>query len=256
VSVKFVRLLNDKGVTYDSYVDLFTLIGLSGFETIEQHEMNGDTTGTVIFPMSSGNAIAMASQKPRAFRSVCWQLERIGQNPADLTPQCFDEVWFSDRWMADTCRQNHPCVKYVPMGSHPEFGRRSIEDKRFDFAVMSYLHGPREHKINQLKDAGYTMAPNAWGAERDSLLASCRMGLCLHQWQNDPALEPLRATLFAAWHLPLVYEHCNDHYPYRVFGLDQIADAAGEVGREVAEENWQILNAAMPFRKCVEGALA
>lgn len=255
MSVKFVRLLSDNGTTYDSYTDFWTLVRLSGFDTIEQNEVNGETAGTIIFPMSSGNSVAMASQKPRAFRSVCWQLERIGPNLADLTPQCFDEVWFSDRWMTEICRPNHPCVKFVPMGGHPELGGGAADVKCHDFAVMSYIHGPREHKINQLKNAGYTMAPNGWGDERAATLAACRMGLCLHQWQNDPALEPLRATLFSAWRLPLVYEHCNDYYPYRVFSLDKIAEAASEQGREAAEENWWRMNRVLTFQSCVLDAI-
>jgi hypothetical protein len=145
-------------------------------------------------------------------------------------------------------------VKYVPMGGHPELGGAPGE-KVYDFVHMSYLHGPREHAVNQLKLRGYTMAPNGWGKERDESLSRSRMGLCLHQWQNDPALEPLRATLFAAWRLPLVYDQCNDYHPYRVFSLNQITDAAGEQGREMAEENWWRMNRVLTFRSCVLDAM-
>jgi hypothetical protein len=244
--MKFVRLLNDKGTTYDSYVDYFSLIRLSGFETIEQNEVNGDIDDCLIFPMNNGAAQAMASAKPRKYKAILWQLERPAGPFSELVPSLWDEVWVSDRWLASQLKPLHPNVKFVPIGGHAGLGGEPAAVKLYDLAPMAYLWGKREAKVNQLRGS-YRIAPNGWGKERDEILAATRMGLCLHQDRLN-ILEPLRATLFACWKLPLVYDTCVDYFPYRVYGLDEIDKARDW------ETNYRMLTETMTFRKCVEEA--
>jgi hypothetical protein len=248
VNVKFVKLLNDQGVTYPSYDVLWSLVRLSGFETIEQNEVNDDIDDVLVFPINSGNAHAMANRK-RRFKAVLLQLERPAGAFADLVPAFWDEVLIADRWLALQTKLLHPCVKFMPIGGHPDLCIEPSADKQYDFAVFSYLWGKREHRVKQLQSQGYTVAPNAWGDERAALMSQCRRGLCLHQ-DNLSIIEPLRMTMFACAKLPLVCDPSADPYPYRTYHLMEI-DQANDW-----ETNWKAMTEGFTFRRCVEEAIA
>src|SRR3569833_193476 len=196
--MRFVRLLNDHGRTYDSYTDFWSLVCLAGLATCEQSDVDPGAKETCILPMNSGAAQAIAGQ-PRSdqCRMILWQLERPSSQAelAPLVPSCWDEVWISDRWLAGQCQALHPRVKYVPIGGHRDLAPSSAPApdaiKRYDFSVMAYLWGMREAEVRRLQHRGFTMAPNGWGPQRDSALAASRRGLCLHQ-DHLPIIEPLR----------------------------------------------------------------
>lgn len=246
--MKFVRLLNDKGTTYDSYDVFWDLVRLSGFETIEQSEVNDDIDDVLIFPMNSGNAQAMAN-RPRKFKAILYQLERPAGAFSDLVPLFWDRVFIADKWMAMQCQPLHPRVQFVPIGGHRDLGVEPSADKQYDFAVFSYLWGKREHRIRQLQSQGYTMAPNGWGAERAALMSRCRMGLCLHQ-DNLCVTEPLRMTLFSCSKLPLVCDPSADSTPYRTYSLLEIDNARDW------ETNYRAMTEEFQFRRVIEEACA
>lgn len=255
--MKFLRPLNDQRKPYDSYCDLFRLAELSGFEIVEQDQFELGSDETYIVAPLNGNVRAWATDGRRKCRLIGWQLERpdgkiqVGTQH-DFLGDGFDEIWISDWWLAN--QQTDERVRYVAMGGHPGLGVTPQAEKEWDFAVMSYVYGRREQVINDLKAQGYTIAPNGWGEERNKILARCRMGLCVHQ-DEIPVLEPLRATLFSMCRLPLVYERCNDFYPYRVWSLDNIEEAKrDECGKAAA--NYELLTGELGFRRCIEEAMA
>jgi hypothetical protein len=250
--MKFVRLLNDEGRIYDSYDILIKLVELSGFETIEQNEFSLDADEDFACYILNGNVREWASRKNRKCRLIGIQLERPGAEYADFIPDGLDEVWLCDRWLANEYRG--PKVKYVPIGGHPLLGAIPHPEKEWDFAVMSYLHGKREQIVNDLKDKGYTMAPNAWSPEREEIMSRCRMGLCLHQ-DSAPVIEPLRFTMMACSRLPLVCEFSHDYFPYKTYGLDEIERAKTDADNK-SRDNFELLTGWRSFRRGIEEAIA
>ena len=250
--MKFIELLNDQGVTYGSYRDFWRLVELSGFETVHQDSVWRDNDDVYCVPMNNGNAAAWAKSH-RKCKLILWQFERWNGSPEDYAPAYYDEVWITDRWQAGELKRiGLKNIKYVPVGSHPGLGGEPAE-KKYDLAPMCYAHGRREYEIRVLAQK-YRMAPTCWPPERDKVLAATRAGLCLHQWDNDPAVEPLRAALFAAWKLPMVYAPCRDFFPYEVYSLNEIPAALVDE-RGTAKQNYDLLTGAMSFRNNIEAAL-
>jgi hypothetical protein len=161
--------------------------------------------------------------RPVTSRLVLWQLERPDNDTLDgFLPDCFDEHWISCPLLfhALNHREKHHPIRYVPIGACPSLVPDRYKPKlwrpppKYDFACFSYLYGERNHRVNQIIDKGYTVAPNAHGVERDELLARCRWGLCLSQDRQN-ICEPLRYALFRQWGLPIVGDKNSplDIYP-------------------------------------------
>ena len=250
--MKFINVLNDEGIRYRSYADFFQLIELSGFETVHQDACWREMDGPVISYINNGNAVAWAKE-PRRCKLILWQLERWLGTAEEYAPPFYDEVWITDRWQASELqRLGHMNVRYVPLGSHAGLGGEP-STKKYDLAPMCYAYGQRLHKINVLAQK-YKMAPTCWPPDRDRILSETRAGLCLHQWENDPALEPLRAAVFAAWKMPMVCAYCRDYYPYDVYDLTSI-DAALRDERGTVQRNYDLVTGPMSFKRNVEAAL-
>lgn len=254
--MKFIKLLNDQGVIYGSYRDFWSLVELSGFETVDQNSEWLNTDDTYIVSINNGNA-AIWAQMTRKCKLILWQLERWLGTAEEYAPRIYDEVWISDRWQANELRsRGFDHVRYVPLGSHAGLGGKS-EAKQYDLAPMCYMHGKREDYINSLKRQ-YRIAPTCWPPQRDEVLAASRAGLCLHQWghagKQDLAVEILRAAIFCAWKLPMVFAPCNDYFPYQVYSLDEI-DLALVDARKTAQQNFDLLCGSMCFANCVNEAI-
>ena len=159
MKIQFVRLLNDKGTTYESYVDFWTCVRAVGFEIIEQNNVVPSTDTTIIFPMRNAHAIAIAQwPRPESCRAVLWQLERPGEHetPWEYLPGRFDQCWISCP-LAYKKMAHVNSSRYTPIGSCPELVPERYREKvhrpapQYDFACFSYLYGERNHRCIQIK---------------------------------------------------------------------------------------------------------
>lgn len=259
--IKFCRILNDHGHCYDwasgilggshSYTDLWALVRLSGFEEIDTKDVDFDSDDTVIFFPENGNSRAALS-RPHRCKIILWSLERPGTEDCPYA----DEIWVSDRYQF--LLASNPKFRYVPMGGHPDLGGQPAHPKSWDFACLSYLVGDRLAKVQGLASKGFLIAPNAYGEDRDLILAHSRWGLCLHQ-TSHPIIEPLRYTLFACWRLPLVCEWSEDFWPYRTIPYQDtmstlLAMDSGFI-QDYVEDNHAMMTKTLTFRRCVEQAV-
>ena len=220
--IKFVEILNDEGKVYDSYEhELWELVKLSGFETCKLGEIDYDSDDTYICYLRNGNTHANFNGKKHKCKLVLWLLEWAKWENGVLTghelEDYWDEVWVSDRYYQRLLSaENNREVKYVFMGGHKDFGGKSSDEKLWDFCLLSYLCGTREHKVKILINNGYSVAPNCWGKEKEEVLAKSRWGLALQQ-QNTPFMAPQRLMLYASWELPILTDYIKDEFPYKTF---------------------------------------
>lgn len=251
--MKFVEVLNDQGKRYDSYEDYWRLIELSGFEIVKQNAIDFGSKETLIVSPANGNVAEWVKQ-PRNCKMICWLLERPTGGLNTFLPAGFDEIWLSDRWLADQFKSD-PRVKFVPVGGHPQLCPRDrLENEKWDFAHFAYTYGRRQRIVNEITAPHATMnkpltiAPNAWGVEKRRILSQCRAGLCTHQ-DDLPIIEPLRYTLFACAKLPIFAEYSNDPFPYSVLKISDIQDVWAY--DHFGHENYETVAHLKPFPFCV-----
>lgn len=198
------------GVDYDSYKDYFRLAELSGYPVIHIAEIDPDSHNTYIFTPLNGNTM---NGWPDARANIIfwdgeWRLKESSYEwpESDLViPPGVKQVWASDRWYAERIG-----ARYVPLGSHPGLVGTAQTDERFDVASMCYIWGRRGAALNAIKDRGLTIAPNAWGDERDALIKASSTMLHIHQHERVHTVAPLRYAIAAAWHKPLISESVYD----------------------------------------------
>jgi hypothetical protein len=258
MSFAFARILrDDDGRDYASYDVFYSLVELSGFPVVSQSEIPWDDPNQTIIVNPLNGAVIEWLKRPRKCKIIAWQMERFGKwntyQSGPFAPTTADQVWVSDRALAQQLIEegnNH--VSYVPVGGHAGLGGNR-GNPHYDLVPLCYQWGERKAKIDTLAKT-YSIAPNGWGADRDAILASSRVGLNLHQWPDDFAQESLRLALFACWKLPIVSEFLSDPYPFACYSLAEI-DKALTDERHYARENYRTMCESMTFRRCVEGAL-
>lgn len=250
--MKLVRMFNDQGRPYPSYSVLYQLFELSGLPCIDQTEINSQSDEVYVLPMINGNSLEWARGE-RKCKFYVFQIERWLTTAEDFAPAGFDRMFIADRWQAQALA-DRPYVRYMPIGGHPGLGGPPAE-KKWDLAVMAYIYGRRQALLNQIQGQGYSIAPNAFCPERDNILAESRCGLSLHQHDNDPSLNPLRAVLFACWKLPLIFEYVKDPHPFLAYSLSEVPEAMRDM-RGYAEQNYKLVTEDFEFRKVLEAACA
>lgn len=207
---------------FDPYVDFFHLAELTGFSIIYVDELDMSVPG--IYIVSPYNAKEWISQvesqegKQRNAHLIHWNIERpsgsagavgkYGERQRQLMyDRVFDEVWVSDRRLAD---ETH--LRYVTLGSHPDMGQPGkMNEKEYGFTHQS-AEIPRRQTIYNVFGK-QEVGKNCWPPERDEILKKSKFGMATHQ-DDHPFLEPLRMSLFAAWGLPIVCETVYDAWPY------------------------------------------
>ncbi len=253
---------------YDGYVDYFRLAELSGYPVIYLDEMDIGSDNIYVFtPLNGENNHGW--HNPRAtivLHDLEWRLKEsdYAWAESDLTiPPGVSRVWTSDKWYAERIG-----AQYVPLGSHPGLaGNATIADgQTFDVAPLSYRTGRRNAALGQMHDKGLTIAPNAWGEERDAILKGAATVVHVHQHDRVPTVAPLRYAIAAAWHKPLISESVHDR---GIFGeavfyaeFEALADYTAlmvrrypDLLRAKADELHSLLCVDNSFRSFIEKAL-
>jgi hypothetical protein len=190
---------------YDSYQDVYALIRLSGYPLVYVDEIDAsDPTKTYVLTPLNGE---WQHGWPDAKATIIhYDLEWRLDGPYPQIPGV-RRTWAADAWYA-----RRVGAEYVPLGSHPDL-RLSAEpaDKRYDAALLAYMGPPRRQQVaHDLRQHGITLAPNAWGEERDGILRSTRLVAHVHQHEGVRTVAPGRFALAAAYGLPLVTETLDD----------------------------------------------
>jgi hypothetical protein len=217
---------------YDSYRDYRELVKLGGFPTcyVDQVNFAKPDTFYVVSPINGEwrpHRDVYKSNGSYNARVALWDLERPAgrgglasymAGAKDLLDHWyFDEIWLSDRWLADQAHDSR--IRFVPLGSHTGLGTlERAKEFTYDFAHLSYT-GPnrRSSLYGQLAGRNIRMMPNAWGQERKDNLVKTKFLLNVHQ-DDSPLIEPLRLTVGAAFGLPILSERILDAYPYTRLG--------------------------------------
>lgn len=197
---------------YDSYKDFFRLAELSGYPVIMLDAIDLESDNTYIITPLSGEWEKRwdAPIKPTV---ILWDLEwRLKESDyawpesALVTPPFVSRVWASDKWYAERIG-----AEYVPLGSHPGLaGETPPDGQGWDVAPLSYRTGRRNAAFGEMERIGLSIAPNAWGEERDALLKEAKSVVHVHQHDRVPTIAPLRFAIAAAWHKPLISEDVHD----------------------------------------------
>lgn len=213
--ITFVRTRH----VYDSYIDFFRLVDLSGFKTIYVDQLDVSQPGVFIVAPMNGEwrpHIDNQNDRLRNAHLILWNLERpsgsagcvglYGQSNRDLI-YCrhVDEVWVSDRRLAE-----ETSLRFVVLGSDEGLGGPPKE-KKYQFCHLSYETSRRVSIYKHFDDK--VIGPNCWPPQRDEVLQQSKFALNVHQ-DDHPFQEPLRFALFAAYGLPIVSETIFDSYPW------------------------------------------
>lgn len=206
---------------YHSYSDWFKLAELSGYSIryLDEIETFDAPDNVYIIAPVSGEW----RHWPKGYtqgRMILYQLEH-NIDGEHFTPEAVSEVWAGDKWQADKCG-----FRYVPMGSHEGLGRNMADkhEKIYDVSQIAYQTYRRQNITRQLLEAGLRLSPNEnlWNFSRSLALVQSEIMLHVHQWDNIPAIAPLRWCLAAAHHLPIVSEQVADR---GIFGYTHMMQA-------------------------------
>jgi hypothetical protein len=199
---------------YDPYVDLYRLIELSGYPLIYYEDIDPDSQNCYILTMLNGEINENGwGDNPRAtiiLNDIEWRLKESDYAWPDsdlVLPKGVSRVWTGDKWYAERIGG-----QYVPMGSHAGLvGTSTLTDgQSWDVSPLSYFSGRRTFIMDRLRERGVTIAPNAWGEERDAVLKASSAIVHIHQHERIHTVTPLRFAIAAAWHKPLISEKVYD----------------------------------------------
>jgi hypothetical protein len=227
VSVIFAR----PDHTYESYSDFFRLVELAGYPTVTIGDIDAQSDNCYIFTTPSTfwhDGTERRGWPDAKARIIYFNLEWYLD--VDYTSIPGVETWSADAWYAE---RTH--TRYVPLGSHKDLKLRhdSPNGRVYDVAT---LFAPSQHRYEaagQLHERGISIAPNAWGDERHTILMQSRAMLHVHQWDDRPTAAPQRFALAAAYSLPLITETLANP---GIFGSGKrlMADLA-DIGRFTAD---------------------
>lgn len=213
---------------YDSYVDYYKLVRLAGYETCLIKEIDFNRRALYIICPTNREFPTFCKKNGIDFRKtsgvfVFWQLERpcaftdlvvtapVFQRQVDEYLESVHFLWTPHRYLSlmDT-RAIH-----VQLGSDERLRDSGWNgfwfDKKYDFALMSYWNGRRNHIYSQLAQK-YKVPPNCQGPERDIFLNESWSMLTIHQTPS-PITEPQRISIAAAWRMPFLTEGIGEPWP-------------------------------------------
>lgn len=256
---------------YQSYIDFWRLVELSGFPTCYVDEVDVEEYKTfIVTPMNGEWRPHIDDQRDKRHNAqlISWNLERpagsggIEAHTAsgiDLMRQRHvDAIWVSDRGLA-----TRTGFHFVVLGSDPGLGESS-DEKQFDFCHMSYVTARRGVKYDEYPRR--RIGPNCWPPKRDEVLKLSKFALNIHQ-DDHLFQEPLRFALFAAYGLPILSESIYDAYPWseESIVLDPYDGIIGRLRQMLANDysRWrdmglgarEMMCGEFQFRKVVEEAV-
>lgn len=218
---------------YDSYIDYWRLVELSGYPIIDYDAVDVGSDNCYIFTPINAEWETRWNDVPVKATMIAWDLEwRLKESDyawpesALTKPPFISRVWASDTWYAERID-----AQYVPLGSHAGLVGSAQTDDHFDAAVMAYTYGRRQTVIGSARDNGVTIAPNAWGEERDAILKASSCVLHVHQHEKVHTVAPLRYALAAAYRKPLISESVFD---MGIFADSVLFAGAHEIGAYTA----------------------
>ena len=211
---------------YQSYTDYWNLVKAAGFDTcyVDQILYPAGEKFYIVCPLNGEYRPYrdMCRDRPHNATVVNWCLERPSGanglaefrrgNKRLLDEGYFDQVWVSDKFLAEQCQDDR--IRFVILGSHTKVGtleRKGGQTK--DVIHLSYVVWRRSQIYDRLKQRGVSVAGNAWGDEKRDALMSTKWMLNVHQ-DDYGLIEPLRFSLAASYGLPIISQTCYDAYPY------------------------------------------
>lgn len=267
---------------YQSYVDYWRIVELSGFETCYVDEV--DISKECVYIVSPMNGewrphIERQRSIPRNAVLCHWNLERPGgsgglnqyrKSNIDLV----DYGYINHTIISDYALSREvPHSLYTPFGVHPDFGAENKEPKFADFIHLSCFSQRRSFlfenaAVPRSRIGEAIIAPNSWGDVRHHWLLQSKWMLNIHQ-DGYQYMEPIRFMIAASYGLPIITETCKDVYPYSHLAAvtqhthDQILSVMADRVRENYDEwmaNGNRLREYMLenylFRDCIEGLLS
>lgn len=205
--VTFVRTRTE----YPPYADFYKLAELSGYPIcyVDEIDASDPTKVYIISPINGEWQHGWPHARARIiFNQLEWHTD---MSQVELPPGV-SECWNGDAWHARLINARH-----VPTGGHIGLNL-NVNDcpaKEYDVVFMAYTDVHRRKRVlDQLIERGLRIAPNGWGQERHDLLARSRCMVHVHQWENIPAIAPLRWCIAAAYGLPIISESVNDRRPF------------------------------------------
>jgi hypothetical protein len=215
---------------YDSYIDFWRLVELSGYETcyVDEMDIHDKSKTYIVSPMNGEFAPFIQNRLLKGARQsglFLWNLERpsgssgLGRYRSD-NQEMVDKGWLDAILVSDMQLARDAGFKYLPLGSHESLGVPGIfADKLYAIIHLSCYSNNRSwlfDRPDKPKDriGDVIIAPNGWGDERHRHLQLSRFMLSVHQ-DGMPYIEPLRFSLAAAYALPIIGEASLDTFPYR-----------------------------------------
>ena len=259
---------------YDSYIDFWRLVELSGFPICHEDEVKLGEDGIYVVCPNNGEWTYYVDQfkdetKARVYN---WNLERPGNSSIDDYIYSNDELirkgYYSGIIVSDRALAKRANFIHIPVGLHEGLGTPGeYDDKEYDAIHLmcpSYRRGDwfssgwgPKSEVKGLK-----VATNCWGEERHEKLRRTRFMVNIHQ-DDHKIIEPLRFTLAAAYGLRIVSEVSDDFYPYDECNGVLIPDgdyrapfmSYDEVAYRLGLYFRDKMLADFPFRLCVEKGL-
>lgn len=189
---------------YESYVDYWRLVELSGFpvvyvDDIPREGVRGVTY--IVTPFNGEWQDGIQTDARVILYDLEWHLDGLPTIPG------VSELWAGDKHYAE-------CIgaKYVPMGSHPGLcPEQTPRQDVYDVAYLAYLVPRRQRIRSELIATGLNVSPSsAWGSDRHTILRNSAAYLHVHQLENAPTIAPLRMVVAAAYALPYITETVAD----------------------------------------------
>jgi hypothetical protein len=202
--VIFVRPRHD----YHPYVDLYSLVELSGYELAFFDKMDiSDPAKCYIFSPANGE-IGQGWHGAKA-RIIQLQLEWEIEPPQPI-------AGVSEKWTCDAFHAEQIGARFVPLGSHPDLNLHPADSpaKEYDVTFLASPNGRRYSVWGDIADRGLSVAPNGWGEARHSALRKSKCMVIVHQWEQFKCIAPLRWALAAAYKLPIISETVNCRDPF------------------------------------------
>jgi hypothetical protein len=253
---------------YQSYSDLYSLIELSGFESVYFDELDPASDNTYILTIYNGE-IEAGWNSARA-RIIFWDNELRYTHDYPHIPGV-SEVWVSDKWYDEYLyRKVDYNVRFVPLASHPGLCIGALTDERwYDVAFLGYNIPRRGTILHECEQRGLAVSPtSAWGNERHKILTHAKALIHIHQHYEFPTIAPLRTALAAAYRMPLIMETPGDRGVLRsgdvlTADYDYLPDMAALWTRRTPEselakygqELYHSLCERLTFRSAIEAVL-